>query len=306
MSEENSGLIAEYGAYLERRGRSVTTIRLYTSTITRLARFAGDRSLRTLCPSLMYDWLDSLLLGPSSREQYRTYVRQFSNWLFLQEYTESDRLANEQKQPVPSTLPKYIPLELVPLFFPDEPRNSFHSGKKWMRFLRSKAISSLLLYGGLRRGEACGLRCRYVDRHRGEVTIPAMRAKRKKGRVVPMPEEGIPPLQTYLEELYGDTREVPDAFVFPGEENGYSISPRRLADVFRGRALAAGVPPELAHPHAARHTAALMLIDGGAPLSVVQAFLGHASINTTAIYLRLRPDDVAAAVRLAHSRRLKG
>jgi integrase/recombinase XerD len=44
-------------------------------------------------------------------------------------------------------------------------------------------------------------------------------------------------------------------------------------------------------PHWIRHCAASHGLDRGAPLSVVQATLGHASVQTTGRYLHVRPGD---------------
>jgi integrase len=38
--------------------------------------------------------------------------------------------------------------------------------------------------------------------------------------------------------------------------------------------------------HAYRHTNATLALEGGVPLDVVQQELGHASLNTTSIYIR--------------------
>jgi site-specific recombinase XerD len=49
--------------------------------------------------------------------------------------------------------------------------------------------------------------------------------------------------------------------------------------------------PEVS-PHMLRHARAVDLLKKGMPLSFVQQFLGHASINTTAIYLQVTGDEL--------------
>jgi site-specific recombinase XerD len=50
------------------------------------------------------------------------------------------------------------------------------------------------------------------------------------------------------------------------------------------------------HPHLFRHTVATELLESGADIRDVQAFLGHASISTTQIYTQVRPARLQEAV----------
>lgn len=48
-------------------------------------------------------------------------------------------------------------------------------------------------------------------------------------------------------------------------------------------------------PHRLRHTFAKALFDAGVPAERVAAILGHESLDTTAIYTKATPEDLAAA-----------
>ena len=48
---------------------------------------------------------------------------------------------------------------------------------------------------------------------------------------------------------------------------------------------------EKVSPHWLRHAHATHALDKGAPLRLVQATLGHASLDTTSKYLHIRPSE---------------
>jgi site-specific recombinase XerD len=68
--------------------------------------------------------------------------------------------------------------------------------------------------------------------------------------------------------------------------DGARMSQRRIQLIVRKYALKAGIDARV-HPHLLRHTFATHLLDGGAELRVVQELMGHASPNTTQIYLHV-------------------
>ena len=72
--------------------------------------------------------------------------------------------------------------------------------------------------------------------------------------------------------------------------NGGVLRPTAVLRVVQRAARLAGI--ELAvSPHWFRHAHASHALDRGAPIHLVQATLGHASITTTGRYLHARPQD---------------
>jgi site-specific recombinase XerD len=67
--------------------------------------------------------------------------------------------------------------------------------------------------------------------------------------------------------------------------------------------LRAGVPkPQGETAHAFRHTYAKGLVSRGVPLAALQALLGHASLATTQVYLRMTGAELTDAAQAAEVR----
>ena len=89
----------------------------------------------------------------------------------------------------------------------------------------------------------------------------------------------------------------PSTYLFPSRK-GCGLKRRQILTIVKRAAIRAGVTDK-SLPHFCRHASASHSLDNGAPLSLVQAGLGHASIATTGKYLHAKPSDGA-------SRYLKG
>ena len=85
-------------------------------------------------------------------------------------------------------------------------------------------------------------------------------------------------------------------FLVSSAKRESSIRPMARPQVHRvvkAAAARAGLPPALS-AHWLRHAHASHALDRGAPVSLVQATLGHASVATTGRYLHVRPNDSSA------------
>jgi integrase/recombinase XerD len=81
---------------------------------------------------------------------------------------------------------------------------------------------------------------------------------------------------------------------------GTRMSRSLLELVVRRRARAAGLAAGVAP--LARHSCATHLFRGGADVCQVQELLGHRSLQTTALYIRVEVEDLRAAIRRCHPR----
>ncbi len=86
---------------------------------------------------------------------------------------------------------------------------------------------------------------------------------------------------------------------------GRPLSRQQVDRAIKRVARAAGIPSYAKlSPHSLRHTCVTLMLDGGAPLHVVQAFVGHASPETTGRYDRARGALTRSAAALAGMGRL--
>jgi type 1 fimbriae regulatory protein FimB len=75
-------------------------------------------------------------------------------------------------------------------------------------------------------------------------------------------------------------------------ERGGPLSVDAMQYIVRGAGEAAGTGDAI-HPHMLRHGAGYALINDGVDVRLVQEFLGHASITSTAIYTAISPKRLA-------------
>ena len=147
---------------------------------------------------------------------------------------------------------------------------------------RNKALLRLLYLGGLRIGEACGLRVRDLQPNgdAGQVTVFG---KGGKTRVVLLKAS----LWTDLARLRGA---IPDAAVFRSREGGGALDPSQVHRIVKIAARRAGLSGAVS-AHWLRHAHVSHALDRGAPVHLVQATVGHASLATTSRYAHARPND---------------
>lgn len=149
---------------------------------------------------------------------------------------------------------------------------------------RDVALLRLLMSCGLRVSEAVSIRLMDLDigeRH-GQVIV---RGKGNKWRKVPIPSDARKALREWFanRELLPAYTNCP--WLFPSRKGEY-ISARYVEQVVKNLGLFAGLN---INPHILRHTAATNMIRSGADLVTVAQVLGHANLNTTAIYTK--PDN---------------
>ena len=158
--------------------------------------------------------------------------------------------------------------------------------------LRDRAMLETLYATGLRVSELVTLKTFEVNLDAGVVRVVG---KGSKERLVPLGEEAVHWVSTYLKQRKGSSHAV----FLTGRGAGMTRQAFwHLIRRYGGRA----IPGKKLSPHVLRHAFATHLINHGADLRVVQLLLGHADISTTQIYTHVARERLKALHAKHHPR----
>ena len=167
------------------------------------------------------------------------------------------------------------PKRLPPVLTPDDVARILLSAPS----LKWRAALGVAYGAGLRAAEVCNLKVADVDA--GEMRIRVEQGKRRKDRYAKL----SPNLLELLREWWMEGR--PCVWLFPSPWDAHApVTPRSLNRAFHRAKQAAGVAKP-ASLHTLRHSFATHLFDEDVDIRVIQVLLGHAKLETTAIYTQV-------------------
>ena len=229
-------------------------------------------------------------LSPRSRARTLSAVRAFFRFLEEERIVDHNPAHNFESPKLPQSLPKALaPEDIFRLVTAPETETTLG--------LRNRAMFELMYSAGLRVSELLDLTLARVNLDEAFLRV---RGKGDKERLAPMGEVAAGLLTRYLKEgrphLAGPKS---GAVVFLNHRGG------RLSRQYFWRILGryaeelglAGVTP-----HVLRHSFATHLVEGGADLRAVQMMLGHASLATTEIYIKVGAERLSRVHREHHPR----
>lgn len=163
--------------------------------------------------------------------------------------------------------------------------------------LRDRAILETFYSTGMRRSELARLSLADLDARRGVVII--REGKGRKDRFVPIGERALAWIAKYLDEVRPLLAKPDDeGFLFLGSD-GDGISRNYLGDMV-ARVITRAEIGKRGACHLFRHTAATLMLEGGADIRFIQQMLGHASLDTTQIYTRVSIHQLKAVHEATH------
>lgn len=163
-----------------------------------------------------------------------------------------------------------------------------------LRRLKVRAMIMFMYRTGVRVSELCALRRRDIDLENGTASI--YRAKGGKSRTVHFDAETARVLTTYWQARGDEARGSGTLPAFSGRDRigvpGNAISPRTVEHIVAELCNEIGIESDIT-PHSFRHGLATELVRRRVRESTVQTILGHASPQTTRIYVHKSAMDVA-------------
>ncbi|HJW92603.1 MAG TPA: tyrosine-type recombinase/integrase, partial [Thermoanaerobaculia bacterium] len=147
--------------------------------------------------------------------------------------------------------------------------------------VRDNVILELLFTTGIRIGELVALDVKDVDLERHQIQITG---RATRGRIVTLTAEPIVnALVNYLD--LRNERNLDTQALYVGR-SGTRLTIYSIENIFKKHVRLAEIKRHIT-PHALRHTMAAMLVSNGTDIRQVQEILGHASILSTQVYMKL-------------------
>ena len=121
-----------------------------------------------------------------------------------------------------------------------------------------------------------------VERGKGRKSLPS----RKRGSSRDVVATAARTARPWWREGRRRSLLLPGGWLFPGRNPVEPLSARQLCRAVRAAAQAAGIKKRVS-PHTLRHSFATHLLEQDVDIRVIQTLLGHAKLDTTALYTRV-------------------
>ena len=149
--------------------------------------------------------------------------------------------------------------------------------------LKYKAALSVAYGAGLRVSEVANLKVSDIDSQR--MTLRVEQGKGQRDRYVML----SPQLLELLREWWRAAR--PQVWLFPGQNPINPMTTRQLNRAVTAAKTLAGISKRVS-PHTLRHSFATHLLEQSVDIRVIQVLLGHAKLETTALYTRIAVNTI--------------
>jgi integrase/recombinase XerD len=276
------------------RNLSDRTLRAYQSDLSQFHVHLNDTSTAEITPEHLETYLDKLGTGPYRDTSIRRKVAALK--VFFR-YLEEQGVVHESparklkiKRPVENRVPTVLSSREVRALLAapkgqiaelSAARDSSPGGRnRYFCAVRDHVILELLFSTGIRIGELVALDLHDVDLEKRLIQITG---RATRGRCVALTADiVITAMASYIELRSERTLDTTALFV---GRAGTRLTIYSIENIFKKHVRIAEIKRHT--PHALRHTMAALLVSSGADIREVQEILGHASILSTQVYMKL-------------------
>ena len=157
--------------------------------------------------------------------------------------------------------------------------------------MRDKAALLLIATLGLRNQEACRLQISDISWRTAEIRVTETKTRRE--RSLPLPQEVGEAIANYI--LKGRPRlDLPYFFLHHRAPQGPLTTSHGIGNIVRKHLLRTGISTPSHGAHLLRHSLATRMVNQGVSIKGIADVLGHASIDTTAIYTKVNMTNLAS------------
>ncbi|MCW8956197.1 MAG: site-specific tyrosine recombinase XerD [Gammaproteobacteria bacterium] len=280
------------------KGLSANTLAAYRNDIAGYALWLADNHsdlMRANASELQQYLAYCFEKGSKNRSAARllSSLRRFYAYQVREKHLPSDPTAlieaPKPEKPLPKTLTEQQVVDLL-----NAPDITDPLG------MRDRAMLEILYATGLRVSELVGLSMSQVSVDPGVVRIIG---KGGKERLVPLGEEALSRLQTYLKHgRAGLMQQKPACNTIFVTNRGRGMTRQAFWYLIKRYAVVVGIAADNLSPHTLRHAFATHLLNHGADLRVVQMLLGHSDISTTQIYTHVADQRLKSLYHQHHPR----
>lgn len=274
-------LVEEYVAERQATGHMADiTAGTVRGNLVRMARHMSCAPEEVTLAKAM-GWLREAGGKPSTVAQRVKQSKRFFAWLVDNDHLVKNPLAKLEAPRVPTGEPKFLE------------RNPVGELLAVCKAPKDRALVLCAVQMGMRRVELHRALVEDVD---WDLMLIAVRGKHHAGEIsrrLPIPDQAAQALKEWM-----ILRPTAGPYLF-GTRHGTPMMTGEISKKIAGLMRKAGVKKRSGDgmgTHALRHTFAQHLVDDGVEIRVVQAALGHSTVQTTEIYLRRRVEGLREAM----------
>lgn len=302
MAQPLLDLVEQFCLYQRKqRGKTEGGVKSYRWVLAQFlgsvhARQGRAARLSDLDPTSIQTWMDEMAaadLALTTLRVRQSTLSSFCSWLVKRGALPDNPVLRLDRPPHRRETPRQVPgSRLMDALV----RAAQQRGRP-----RDVAIFLVLRYSGMRRESVATLRVRNLDPTWGLRNVPV---KGGKTRDIPLPAAVMTYLKTFADDVLASsagaavTPHTPLFWSAWGRRHqGKTCAPMTGKNIWRlcktyGRLIG---EPRL-KPHDLRHGVAMEILERSRDLEAVRAMLGHARLETTQLYARIRPAQLKQSV----------